>query len=79
MKIYIKDIEEINNLKTELKEIYTYLYLNEPIEQFGCCSRYIECSNLLKCVNLDKKLARGCQYKQNLKNNRIFYGKNKNI
>ena len=79
VKIYIKDIEEINNLKTELKEIYTYLYLNEPIEQFGCCSRYIECSDLLKCVNSDKKLARGCQYKQNLKNNRIFYGKNKNI
>ena len=79
IKIYIKDIEEINSLKPELKEIYTYLYLNEPIEQFGCCSRYIECSDLLKCINPDKKASKGCQYKNNLENNKIFYGKNKNI
>lgn len=79
IKIYIKDIEEINNLKTELKDIYTYLYLNEPVDQFGCCSRYVECSDLLKCTNPDKKIARGCQYKDNLENNRIFYGKNKNV
>lgn len=79
VKIYIKNIEEIKKLNTELKDIYTYLYLNEPIDQFGCCSRYVECSDLLKCINPDKKLARGCQYKNNLENDKIFYGKNKNI
>ncbi len=79
IRIYIKNIEEIKNLINELNEIYVYLYMNKPVEQFGCCSRYVECSDLLKCTNPDKKIARGCQYKDNLENGRIFYGKNKNI
>lgn len=79
IKIYIKDIEDINKIDYELKEIYKYLYSNEPVDTYGCCSRYIECSNALKCTNPDKKLARGCQYKSNLEAGKIFYGKNKNI
>ncbi len=79
IKIYINDIEDIKKLDYELKEIYKYLYLNEPADSFGCCSRYIECSNALKCINPDKKLAKGCQYKQNIESGKIFYGKNKNI
>ena len=79
VKIYINDINDINKINNELKEIYKYLYLNEPFDNFGCCSRYIECSDALKCINPDKKLARGCQYKDNLESGKIFYGKNKNI
>lgn len=66
VKIYINTVEDINKLENELKEIYKYLYLNEPVDNFGCCSRYIECSDALKCTNSDKKLAKGCQYKGNL-------------
>lgn len=61
LKIYINDIEEIKKLDFELKEIYKFLYLNEPIESFGCCSRYTECSDALKCLNPDKKMAKGCR------------------
>lgn len=79
VKIYLDSIEDINKLDTEVKEIYKYLYSNEPTDSFGCCSRYIECSDSLKCTNADKKFAKGCQYKGNLESGKIFYGKNKNI
>ena len=79
IKLYIEEIEEINKIKDELIEIYTYLHFNETVDTFGCCSRYEECSNKKECINPDKKLARGCQYKVNLENGRIFYGINKNI
>lgn len=80
---YIKcNIEKIDNIykaKDEIKDIYYYLFLLAPVDSFGCCSRYIECSNARKCINPDKKMAQGCQYKENLKNGRIFYGKNRNM
>lgn len=44
--------------------------------QFDCCSRYEECSDLLRCVCPDKNLALGCRYKKNLRNGVVFYGKN---
>ena len=61
LKIYINDIEEIRKLDVELKEIYKYLYLNEPIEPFGCCSKFVQCSDALKCINPDKKMSKGCR------------------
>lgn len=79
IKIYITDIDEINKLTVQLQSIYIYLYLKKPVEQIGCCSRYVECSDALKCTNPNKKLARCCQYKRNLENGKIFYGKHKNV
>lgn len=51
----------------------------EPNEHFGCCSKYIECSDAMKCLNKDLIRSKACYYKKNLKEKRIFYGKNKNI
>lgn len=48
-------------------------------EMFGCCSRYIECSNQKQCVHPDRFYAKACQYKVNLEQGRIFYGENRNI
>lgn len=79
IKIYINEIKDINKINNEVKEIYKYLYSNEPVENYGCCSRFTECSDALKCINPDKKLAKGCQYRENLESGKIFYGINKNI
>ncbi len=46
------------------------------MEIFGCCSSYVECSDALKCLHEDDVIYRGCQYKINLFQGRIFYGKN---
>nr|DAJ10350.1 MAG TPA: hypothetical protein [Caudoviricetes sp.] len=46
---------------------------------FGCCSNYIKCSDAKRCVHPDLAYATACQYRANLENGRIFYGKNCNI
>lgn len=48
-------------------------------QSFGCCSRYEACSDAKTCIHPDIKFALGCQYRHNLMEGKIFYGKNKNI
>lgn len=46
---------------------------------FACCSRYEACSDARSCIHPDVKFALGCQYRRNLMEGKIFYGKNRNI
>lgn len=46
---------------------------------FGCCSRYVECSDAGHCIHPDIMFAVQCAYRENLRKGRIFYGKNKTI
>lgn len=46
---------------------------------FGCCSRYMECSDAMACLHPDPKFAICCWYQQNLSEGKVFYGKNKTI
>lgn len=46
---------------------------------FGCCSKFIECSDAKKCVHENKIYSMGCKYRMHLDMGHIFYGKNKNI
>lgn len=48
-------------------------------ERFGCCSRYLECSDELRCVQPNVPWAHGCMYRENLNRGRVFYGKNRNF
>lgn len=77
--IDIQNIDEINLLKQELLEIHKFFFLNESVDTFGCCSKYVECSDNKKCVCTDLLFRLGCQYKKNLEQGKIFYGKNKTI
>lgn len=47
-----------------------------PANLFACCSKYIECSSAKKCLHNDLLYAKGCWYRNNLENGRIFYGEN---
>lgn len=62
-----------------ISKVFERCYLSEAVEPFGCCSRYEECSDKRTCIHPDIKLASGCYYKTNLEDERIFYGKNRNI
>lgn len=77
-KFNVSNIEDINKINEEIQFVFKKLFIDyiKSNLSFGCCSRYIECSDSLKCVNPDIKLKLGCQYKTNLDNKRIFYGKN---
>lgn len=47
----------------------------ETIEQFGCCSQYRKCSEQKKCLFPNDESHKGCLYKANLEQGKVFYGK----
>lgn len=49
------------------------------LHSFGCCSKYLQCSDVKHCVHENLLYSTGCGYRSNLENGRIFYGKNRNI
>lgn len=72
----------LHDLENVFREKMFDLYLNySTIMTYGCCGRYLLCSNEKRCVmhDIDPIYARGCQYRKNLEAGKIFYGKNKNI
>ena len=47
---------------------------------FGCCGKYVACSDAKKCLHDDYFYASAaCEYKRHLESGNIFYGKNANI
>lgn len=62
-----------------LKLLFLWLIDNFTAEPFACCSSYVECSDKLQCVHNDLLYAKGCNYRRNLENGKVFYGINKNI
>ncbi|SMC64360.1 hypothetical protein [Sporomusa malonica] len=77
-RILISSTNDIFNLQSLILEIYDKAFFLGVSEFFGCCSRYVQCSDNLKCVQPDTKLAKGCMYGRHLKKGKVFYGKNKN-
>lgn len=77
-KFNIDSVEDLKVLTPEIQDIFKKIFI-EYMKQdlsFGCCSHYIECSDNLKCINENIRLKLACQYKHNLDNRLIFYGKN---
>lgn len=63
-----------------IRENILYCLANyKATSSFGCCSRFIECSNAKRCVHENKIYSMGCKYRMNLDSGKIFYGENKNI
>jgi hypothetical protein len=44
------------------------------LEEFGCCSHYVECSDKGNCLFTENEDYKGCYYRKNLEKGRIFYG-----
>ncbi|MEA5073416.1 MAG: hypothetical protein VB030_04495 [Eubacterium aggregans] len=77
-------LQELDIFSPSLQKIYNHM-LNQYTdrEQFGCCHRYVECSDAMKCLlsgsDEDTTIfSNSCMYKENLENGKIFYGKNRN-
>ena len=77
--IPIISMDDILARKKELAEIFMMVLADMGGERYGCCSRYLLCSDEKKCVNPDQIMALACAYKKNLEAGIIFYGKNKTI
>ena len=73
-------IDILDNPNSEFKKIVNIIFFNSfSFDPFGCCEKYIECSDAKKCLHPDKLYSRVCIYRKNLESGRIFYGKNKNV
>ena len=81
IRINLQKIDQIDLIENEIKEIFSEMFLQymNTEESFGCCSKYIECSDAKHCVHSDVRLRFSCMYKKNLDAGKIFYGKNRNI
>lgn len=76
VRIAIQSYEDILKYSDTLRTILARLCRRH--RDFGCCSRYEQCSDAKTCLHPDPKFALGCWYQQNLLEGKIFYGKNKN-
>lgn len=89
---FVKDLKSDKNIKQIIfrySDASVFLYIKQNIEfclanyaasdSFGCCSKYIECSDSHKCLHENKMYAMRCKYRANLESGKIFYGKNKNM
>lgn len=64
-------------LSSELESFYEEC-LYSSSGRFACCADYEKCSDERECVKSDIMFSGKCGYRQNLKMNNIFYGKNRN-
>jgi len=78
LEIELDDIDGISNLKNNIRMIFKYELNKIHGDAFGCCSKYVECSDSKRCVHEDFLVSLCCQYRINLLEDRIFYGKNRN-
>ena len=46
---------------------------------FGCCSRFVECSDAKRCLHENKLYSTACSYRHNLESGKIFYEKNRSV
>ena len=70
----------INNYEKEFSELIAKICLDTmSFSKFGCCHRYLKCSEKRKCVHDDLLYSTACEYRRNLEAGKVFYGKNTNI
>lgn len=79
IKIELQSLEDIKLFNNAITEILKLEFHSIQGEAFGCCSDYEVCSDHKKCIKDDLLFSLGCQYRQNLLNDKIFYGKNANV
>ncbi len=75
LHIPIQDEEDLTAKAAQITARLDWLIDRIPV-QFDCCSRYEQCSDALQCVHPNPSVAIGCRYRRNLKQGKVFYGKN---
>ncbi len=71
-------IEELEDDPDFIKLISDIFLDALSLEPFGCCHKYVACSDAKKCLHDDLIYATACMYRRNLEKGKIFYGENKN-
>ena len=77
-KVEFNEIDDVIAFAESLVKLYMNILMSIEKKAFGCCHRYIKCSDAMQCLHPNKIEAEACQYKKNLDKGNVFYGKNKN-
>ena len=81
-RILLEDFPRVMQYKEngELIDLVSAMFLEAVnFEKFGCCHKYVYCSDKKKCLHDDFLYSTACMYRKNLEQGKIFYGKNKNV
>lgn len=78
-RVIFQSQEELKSMHPLFLQLYDEAFLQVNVELFSCCSRFIQCSDEKVCIQPNKRLSVGCQYRKNLTSGRIFYGKYRNV
>ena len=63
-----------SNISVQLTALFNKIFADAmSFDSFGCCSKYVECSNVDKCLHEDKLYSTACMYRKNLEAGRNFY------
>jgi len=79
LRAQLVDLDELDEYSSAIRQIFTYELNLIHGEHFGCCSRYVDCSDAKKCIHPEFVFSLSCHYRINLLDNKIFYGANRNI
>lgn len=61
--------------KYQINELVEDMFFSAVnFDAFGCCSKYMECSNEGKCLHSDVLYSKVCMYRKNLEKGMVFYG-----
>ncbi len=81
-RVLLEDFPKVMQYREtgELIDLVTEMFLDAVnFEHFGCCHKYVDCSNAKKCLHEDFLYSTACLYRKNLEKDIIFYGVNKNL
>jgi len=78
-RVPIESFSDVLEYACTLSSIFSAEVKELAGEAFGCCARYTDCSNALRCLHPNNLRSLACQYRKNLEGGRIFYGVNRNI
>lgn len=78
VRFSLSSLDDVTKLSSLFVSVHNSLKDSAPVDSFGCCSSFTECSDALACLHPKDYLYLGCMYRKNLESGRIFYGKNCN-
>lgn len=80
LRIKCEKTEQLGDqIGTLFETLDRYILTNYNSHVFGCCSKYLECSDAKRCLHADELRYASCTYRKNLESGKIFYGKNRNV
>ena len=79
VRLPVESIDLFREIKPFVLTLFEATYAENSDFSFGCCSRFVECSDARQCTCPDRLKAYGCMYRKNLLSDRVFYGKNATI